>query len=341
MLLCLRRPLALGLSLALLASASGCGKGASSPSPTPTALTETQAPEEHPVDYSKYNDYIDVYDMIYTMSDILDAYFEAVADTPEFALLEGADYGAVQDLISPDINLSYPIEQALEWADKEPAYPDVDKAAKELIPHLVTLMKQFGSLELYMVFSEYEEDNYEKAAACHAELYPAVKSFYTWAPQFVDAMDILTEETNQIELERLLKEERLIAYYSNLTIDGAQALRNAVREQLYGLEEGESPDMESIHTAYEKFQEDSAALLKNLEDQEQIEKIRYFVEGTRYGEKGEVYLGYYVTTVEDLRYYLDTLMELMGSGADCADALDTVSSGISKLIDRYNQYIVS
>lgn len=340
MFLRLRRPLALGLSLAMLAAAAGCGKGAASPSPTPTAVTQTQEPEEQQVDYSKYNDYIDVYDMIYTMGDILDAYFEAVADAPEFALLEGADYGAVREMISTDIKLYYPIEEALDWTDKEPAYPDVDKAAKELIPHLVTLMKQFSNLEMYMVFSEYDEDNYEKAAACHAELYPAVDGFYTWASQFVDAMDVLTEETNQIEMERLLKEEKRIAYYSNLTIDGAQDVRSAVREHLYRVEAGEPLDTGSIQTAYDQFQADSAELLKNLEDQEQIEKIKYFVEGTRYGEQGAYYLKNYVTAVENLRYYIDTLMELAGGGEDCTDALDTVSGGISKLIDRYNQYIV-
>lgn len=338
-----RKPLALGLSLSLLFAMSGCGKdgGNGAAGPTPTAAVETREPEEEPIDYSKYNAYVTVYDTVYSLSQVLDAYFAAVADTPEFALLEGGDYGAVRDVYTTDLAISYALEEALDWTTKEPGYPNVDSVAKRLVPDMITLQKQFSSLELYMVFSEFEEDNYEKAAACHAEIYPAAEGFYQWASRFLSEMDVLTDEISAVEMEKLLKNEELIAYYSNLTMDGAQDVLAAIRAQLAGLEEGGALSTGEIAAAYEQFKEDSATLLNYMGDEEQIAKIKYFVDGSKNGEDGPTYARYYTTSVENLRYYMETLMERIGAQEDVGASMADVSDGLSNLIDRYNRYIAN
>lgn len=337
------RALGLGLSLSLLLSVTGCGKdgGKTLASPTPAGVTETDELVDQAVDYSKYNTYVTVYNTIYTLSDLLGRYFEAVADTPEFTLLEGADYGEIREMYTTDIAVTHGLKEALDWATKEPSYSKVDSVTKQLVPDMITLMEQFNTLELYMVFSEYEEDNYEKAATCHTEIYKAADGFYQWAPTFLSEMDALTDEIDKVEMEKFLKKDELIAYYSNLTIDGAQDVVSAVRTQLYNQQEGGELNTEEIAAAYEKFKEDSATLLEKMKDEDQIAKIPYFVDGSKYGEDGPTYVKYYTTSIENLRYYMETLMAMIGSQEDCSDSISDASDGLSNLIDRYNRYIAT
>lgn len=337
------RALGLGLSLSLLLSVAGCGKdgGKTLASPTPAGVTETDEPVDEAVDYTKYNAYVTVYNTVYKLSDILECYFEAVADAPEFALLEGADYGEIQEVYTTDISITYGLKEALKLASEKPSYDKVDSVTKKLVPDMITLMEQFNSLELYMVFAEYEEDNYEKAATCHTEIYQAADGFYQWAASFLDEMDALTEEINDVEMEKFLKNDELIAYYSNLTIDGAQDVVSAVRTQLYNQQEGGELNTEEIAVPYEAFKADSASLLEHMENEDQTAKIPYFVDGSKNGEDGPTYIKYYITSIENLRYYMETLMEQIGSQGDTGDAISDVSDGLSNLIDRYNRYIAN
>ncbi len=110
---------------------SGCAGGESggssdeadaSSSADQSGSTETTQTNE-PVDYSKYNAYLAVSNSVYKMDGMLTAYFTVVHNQPEFALVEGMDYGMLNDVFSSYTFDVYTMEQAMSYCDEDPAYP--------------------------------------------------------------------------------------------------------------------------------------------------------------------------------------------------------------------------
>ena len=190
------RMLALGLSAALLLS--GCGgedAGEKNPSPSPPETeSESVPPEDAPKDYSKYNAYLKLSGQMSDMMDILDVYFANVEYAQDFALAEGGDYAAIKEAADFYIANTYSVEQALDYADEEPAYTRVDAAVRALGDSPVKLMEAIEDLSGYTQFNEYEEDNLAKAPEVHAAIWEPLQVFGTYYGEFLSAVNELADE---------------------------------------------------------------------------------------------------------------------------------------------------
>ena len=92
-------PLLVVLLLSLAFMLAGCSgdsvsqDGSTDSSESPSDSTSS----EEPVDYEKYNSYIDLMNGISEMDGMVINYFSVVKDQPEFELLDGMDYSMLED----------------------------------------------------------------------------------------------------------------------------------------------------------------------------------------------------------------------------------------------------
>ena len=86
---------------------------------------------EGPVDYSKYNSYLDLAEEINgEIEPILAAYFSNVDFSSEFTVT--GDYAAIKEAVEFYTPNTYLVEKALGYLDEEPAYPEADDALQSL-----------------------------------------------------------------------------------------------------------------------------------------------------------------------------------------------------------------
>ena len=99
------KTIALALCTALLLcgcggkSGGGFNTSKSDASASSSGDTSGDTSSETSKDYSKYNAYMELYNQLSDMEDILLDYFVNVDYTEEFSLVEGGDYAAIKDSV--------------------------------------------------------------------------------------------------------------------------------------------------------------------------------------------------------------------------------------------------
>lgn len=136
-------PLLVVLLLSLAFMLAGCSgdsvsqDGSTDSSESPSDSTSS----EEPVDYEKYNSYIDLMNGISEMDGMVINYFSVVKDQPEFELLDGMDYSMLEDTFQYFGGRRNLMWDAIEASDKEPDYPEQDELLEPLKePFLIWMM---------------------------------------------------------------------------------------------------------------------------------------------------------------------------------------------------------
>lgn len=337
------RMLALGLSAALLLS--GCGgkdAGEKDPSPSPPETeSESVPPEDAPKDYSKYNAYLELSDQMSDMMDILDVYFANVEYAQDFALAEGGDYAAIKEAADFYIANTYSVEQALDYADEEPAYTKVDAAVRALGDSPVKLMEAVEDLSGYTQFDEYEEDNLARAPEVHAAIWEPLQVFGTYYGEFLSAVNELADEMEREDLEDLKNDGQMILYQSSLMIFYSKDIRDNIWDQLEAAMDAADAEAEFVPPAldmaeltplFEAFNTAYEDLTAAMGDD--AEKAKVFS-----GPTAEPAMKLYTNKVESLYSWTTRLERTIQDGGDYTEDFFSMGDAISSMIDGYNSII--
>lgn len=325
----------------LLSGCTGGGTPAADNSGNPSesaapSTTESPAPSVT-TDYSKYNAYYEVVNEIYEFDGMLAAYFTVVQDQPEFALVEGMDYGVLDDVFSGYMFTDFIIDSALDYNEEEPLYPEQDALLLELEQPYNDLRSALSDLASYLSFEHYLEDNMAQAAQLHTQLYEAVAPFDQVAWPFVESMNVLDQETEQQELDRLQSEGMEIAFYSRTITNICGEMDADVWAQMENAETLPVLDMTNLEALYTQYQEAYAGLTAALEDPEQLEKVYSWSEDEYWSD---TYKDNFITASTDLDAALAAFMEDARNQSDYSQSYENFYMAVSEMIDQYNDSIV-
>lgn len=296
---------------------------------------EEEADADLPVDYSKYNAYLEVLNSVYEMDDMLTGYFTVVQYQPEFALVDGAEYSMLNDVFDYYTFSSYIMTDALRYCDEDPDYPEQDELLKQLEEPFNTMGEILSDLSWYISYQQYGGDDLTEAAELHTQLYEAVGAFDEVALPFMEAMNALDEATEADELERLQSEGWDIAYYSRIMVSVSNDIDTEIWEQLSTVETGTLPplDMTNLETLYTEHQEAYAGLTEALADPESVQ----IVWPDSVTADAEVEL--FTTAANNVNTSLESFMTAARNQEDYSESYDAYFTACSKLIDLYNSMI--
>lgn len=297
---------------------------------------------EGPVDYSKYNSYLDLAEEINgEIEPILAAYFSNVDFSSEFTVT--GDYAAIKEAVEFYTPNTYLVEKALGYLDEEPAYPEADDALQSLGNSPAEVMEALNHLASYMRFDEYEDDNMAKAPELHAELWNALQTYDANYEAFLAAIDTLASQGRDEDRERLLEEGELVLYHSLCMIHSSQDILDEIWGQLEVANTETAPgeefilpsiDMTNLSPLYNNFQAAYEGLTQALATESEREKIDTFT-----GRIGDSALELYQNKVNSLYSRMGGLTEAIMEGTDYADAYNNVSDAANSMVDSYNSIL--
>ena len=194
-----------------------------------------------------------------------------------------------------------------------------------------------GELSDYLSFDRYVDDNMAQAAQLHAQIYEAVGPFDQAAWPFVESMQVLDQETEQLELDRLEAEGMNIALYSRMITNICSEMDADVWAQLENAESLPALDMTNLESLYTQYQEAYANLTAAMEDPEQVEKV-YSWSSDEYWS--DTYRDNFTTAIADVNTAIAAFMEDARSQADYSQSYEQFYTAVSELIDQYNTSFV-
>lgn len=337
------------ISLALCAALllSGCaGGGKSGGSGSSAQKTDDSsvssggdASSDAPRDYSKYNKYLDIAEIIEDdIEPILIAYFENVDYAAEFTVI--GDYGAIKKAVQFYTAFTYPVEQAIDYAKQDPAYPKADAAILAIGDSMIQVMEALGKLASYMNFDEYVDDNMAQAPAIHAELWDALQVYDTYYLNYLEAIDEMASGNRDEDLAQLLEDGEMILYHSLSMIHTSEDILDIIWDQV---EEANAEaedfilpeiDMTELSPLFGQFQTSYDNLLEAMDTKEEQEKIKSFS-----GAVAENAMKLYTNKVNALYICVGNLASDLMGGEDYTENFDKVNEAISSMIDGYNSII--
>ena len=334
---------ALALSTALLLSGCSGGGEKSDTSKKDTdvsASSSSDVSSDAPKDYSKYNKYLDVADIINDdIEPILITYFDNVDYAAEFNVI--GDYSAIKDAVQFYTANTYPVEEALDYAKEEPAYPKVDAAILAMGDSMIQVMEALDDLAAYMRFDDFEDDNMAKAPEIHAALWKALEIYDTYYNNYLDAVSEMASGSLDEDRAELLEEGQMVLYHSLTMIHTSQDILDEIWTQVEAANAETGPedemvipsiDMTNLSALFGQIQTAYDGLNEALEDQEEKEKVFS-------GPVGDSAMKLYMNKVNSLYSCMGRLAEDLTGDIDYAEDYNKASEAISSMIDGYNSII--
>lgn len=249
---------------------SACGTMDSIKGMLPGGSAETSSKQS--VDSTEsYNNYVDLYNSMVSgsLSRYISYYFEGVQDQEEFATVEDGNYTSY-GFSEYDYEL---VEKVLAQAEAGTGYEALDTAAVALCPAAKQVMELLDSAAAYGKQQGYADDDYAKAKEIHAGLYPVLSQYYDQAAAFSGELLTVGEERRQTELQMLKDEGYTLRAGMMELLDTADEIMEKFYEQENISSENITElDLTEIKPLYEKLAVQTAQVLKDSENQEEIEK---------------------------------------------------------------------
>lgn len=219
----------------------------------PSTEAETEAetePEldEETMDLIKYNVYIELNNDILEVLNNIDYYFVVVGDGEEFALLP--DTGLTYGYRIVGLNTET-LDMALELADMEPSYGDMDAMVKEMADPLRKLMESFS--EISRMHGAYADNQYAKPKELHPVILEAAMEFGPIAYDYYDAVTVFANERAEQFREELKGEGHMIQYYASNNIDLTRKIINVIEEQGVWDENITDMDLTEVRPLYDEL----------------------------------------------------------------------------------------
>ena len=337
------------VSLALCAALllSGCSSGGKSggsesdiQKADDSSVSSNATSSDTPKDYSKYNKYLDIAEIIEDdIEPILVVYFENVDYAEDFTVI--GDYSAIKDVVDFYTSFTYPVEQAIDYARQDPAYPKADAAMLAMGDSMIQVMEALGDLASYMRFDDYEKDNMAKAPEIHAALWDALQVYDTYYINYLDAIDEMASGHRDEDLAELLENGEMILYYSLSMIHTSEDILDVIWDQVTAANaESEDEfilpelDMTELSSLFGQFQTSYDGLMEAMDTQEERDKVHSFS-----GAVAENAMKLYTNKVNSLYSRVGALAGNIVEGEDYSENFDKVSEAIDSMIDGYNSII--
>lgn len=297
---------------------------------------------EGPVDYSKYNAYLDLAEEISgEIEPILAAYFSNVDFSPEFTVT--GDYAAIKDAVEFYTPNTYLVENALSYLEDEPAYPEADTALRDLGDSPAKVMEALNHLASYMRFDEYEDDNMAKAPELHSELWSALQTYDENFEAFLGAIEVIANQSRNESRDKLLEDEEMILYHSLCMIYASQDILDDVWNQVELANAEASPedelilpeiDMTNLSPLFNDLQTAYDGVTQALGTESEREKIDTFT-----GRVGDSATELYTNKINALYSHMGALAEAIMGGSDYTDAFNSASEAANSMVDSYNNIL--
>jgi len=326
----------------LLSSCSGGGGSESTKKPDVSSASSGDVSDEVQEDYSKYNAYLKIADIISDdIEPALSYYFENVDYAETFAVI--GDYSAIEEGVRFYIATTYTVEEAMKYAKEEPAYPKADAAITAMGGSMIQVMEALEDLASYMSFDDFEKDNMAKAPEIHAQLWQALQVYDVYSVNFLDAISEMASATRDDDRASLLKRGELVLYHSLTMIHTSEDILDLIWAQIETANAEIGPeeemilpeiDMTQLSPLFDQFQTAYEDLNGALANEEERSKISTFT-----GVVGDNALKLYNNKVESLLSWVNRLKNDLTEGADYAEDFNKVSEAIGSMIDGYNSII--
>ena len=333
---------ALALCGALLLSSCSGGGSESTKKPDVSSASSGDVSDEVQEDYSKYNAYLKIADIISDdIEPALSYYFENVDYAETFAVI--GDYSAIEEGVRFYIATTYTVEEAMKYAKEEPAYPKADAAMTAMGDSMIQVMEALEDLASYMSFDDFEKDNMAKAPEIHAQLWQALQVYDVYSVNFLDAISEMASATRDDDRASLLKRGELVLYHSLTMIHTSEDILDLIWAQIETANAEIGPeeemilpeiDMTQLSPLFDQFQTAYEDLNGALANEEERSKISTFT-----GVVGDNALKLYNNKVESLLSWVNRLKNDLTEGADYAEDFNKVSEAIGSMIDGYNSII--
>lgn len=341
-----KRRMTIMAAAALTASLTVAGCGAKTPETGGkfgedkglTIAQTTEAAEEEPepeidaetMDLIKYNVYIELNnDILEILSDI-DYYFTVVDSGEEFALLPDTGYTYGYRITGMNTET---LEMALELADMEPSYGDMDALVKEMADPLRDLMESFS--EISRLHGAYADNQYAKPKELHPIILAAAMEFEPVAMDYYDAVTAFANERAVQFREELRSEGYMIQYYASNNIDLTRKIINAIEEQGVMDENINDMDLTEVRTLYDELLASVEEFNKATADNNQLvkESLSNSKPFDLLFEKQTQAIEWMIQQVESGKPIEDPSLEPLGSIAH-------VINTMNECVDRYNSVFV-
>ena len=326
----------------LLSSCSGGGGSESTKKPDVSSASSGDVSDEVQEDYSKYNAYLKIADIISDdIEPALSYYFENVDYAETFAVI--GDYSAIEEGVRFYIATTYTVEEAMKYAKEEPAYPKADAAITAMGGSMIQVMEALEDLASYMSFDDYEEDNLAKAPEIHAQLWQALQVYDTYYMNFLNAIDEMANATRDDDRAELLEDGEMVLYHSLTMIHASEDILDVIWTQIEAANAEAGPedemvlpeiDMTELTPLFDQVQSAYEELNGDLANEEERSKISSFT-----GVIGDSALKLYNNKVESLLSWVNKLKTDLTEGGDYAEDFNKVNEAISSMIDGYNSII--
>jgi len=254
-----------------------------------------------------------------------------------FALAEGGDYANIKDALEWYTPISYTAQEALEYADEEPAYPDADKAVKAMGTSVEEVMDALNAIGSYVRFDDYEKDSLAKAPQLHDDLWKACQTYDLYYSDFLDAVDVMASEGKEEDEAKLLEDGELVLYHSSCMINASQDILDEIWEQIMAAPQAEEftlpeIDMTNLSPLFDKFQSAYEGFNQAMDTPEEKEKV---FSGKLADPSSELYKN----KVDSLYVKMGELSQLLMDGGDYSEAYDATGEAVNSMIDGYNSVI--
>lgn len=339
------KAVSLALCAALLLSGCGGGEksggsGSNGQKADDSSVSSNDTSSGAPKDYSKYNKYLDIAEVIEDdIEPVLSAYFENVDYAAEFTVI--GDYSEIKYAVDFFTAFTYPVEQAMDYAKQDPAYPRADAAILAMGDSMIQVMEALDDLASYMRFDDYEKDNMAKAPELHAALWDALQVYDTYYMEYLAAIDEMASGHRDEDLAELLENEEMILYYSLSMIHTSEDILSDILDQVTAANaESEDEfilpelDMTELSPLFGRFQTSYDGLMEAMDTQEERDKVRSFS-----GAVAENAMKLYKNKVDALYSRVGALAGNILEGEDYSENFDKVSEAIDSMIDGYNSII--
>lgn len=234
--------------------------------------TEEETEAEEADDYTKYNAYIDVNNMMLDRLDfVIGSYFDDVDFQEEFTPYE-EDYwcNSLGDYYIEKIDEAYAL------VDEKPEYPGLDKAYKDLYPVMRELMEDLDAVHEYTDLKSYLDDDYAKGKELHASIWKNVNLYFFLSDTFYEEMNEVADEQRAIDLVAYKEAGYMAHYYSMKVLITAQEIQSAIYDQGVTDENIIELDIEALRPLYNQFVEEVETCLNYFNDKDQLAKEEYY-----------------------------------------------------------------
>ncbi|MCT4583665.1 MAG: YiiG family protein [Peptostreptococcaceae bacterium] len=239
----------------------------------------------------KYNNYVKLSNTLNEwLNGILDAYFKEFGVEEDINIPKDYDKCGTMPIID---SFYKQVDEAVEYASKNPSFKDADESMKILAPKIKALMDTMNEIYNYYSQKEFLEDNGVMGTNLHRKIRAQYVDYLYSLDKFGADLDVIGMERLMQELKELKEDDMLIRYHGlNLLMEGEK-----IQALFYD---------ESMMIDIKEFEEIQILLIEHID-----KFLEYVDDDNRLKKEGldqKIFLG---RAIDDCRYLKTSACEML------------------------------